>query len=72
MGRINIDDLELDEDDQNPEGRNRRSVKKNADQPKWSPIRRKDKMRSEDGLKPKAKRNHKKVQQRIKYEWKED
>mgnify|MGYP003574767592 CR=1 FL=1 len=43
------------------------------EQPTRSPIRRKDKLRpemGEMGMRPKAKRNYKKIQNRIKYDWK--
>ena len=71
MSRHSIDELETDEDDQAFGSGYQRSAKRDADQPRRSPIRRKDKLRQEqeDGLKPKAKRNHKKVQHRIKHEW---
>ena len=69
MGRDISSAAELEEDSQIYDGGSRGFTKKNADQPKRSPIRRKDKMRQEDGMRPKAKRNHKKIQYRIKYEW---
>jgi len=69
MGRYNIDELEMGEDDQNFGGGKRPFAKADVDQPKRSPIRRKYKLRSEEGMKPKAKRNHKKIQQRIKFDW---
>jgi hypothetical protein len=72
MGPYDSDDVEEDEGDQTLGGGNRRFVKKNADHPKRSPIRRKDKWRQEEGSKPKARRNHKKVQNRIKYDWQGD
>ena len=69
MDRYHSDDVEKDEGDQIPGGGNRRFTKRNADQPNRSPIRRKDKWRQEEGPEPKARRNHKKVQLRIKYDW---
>jgi len=48
---------------------NRRFAKKKADQPKQSPIRRKDKRRQVEGMKTKVKKNHKKIQHRLKYDW---
>jgi len=69
MGRYDINKVEMEEDDQILDGRNRRFAKRNADQPKLSPIRRKDKLRQEKGTRPKAKRNNKKIQHRIKYDW---
>lgn len=39
------------------------------DQPRRSPIRRRDKFPQEMGMKSKAKRDFKKVQNKIKYDW---
>ena len=72
MSRYEFEEAEWDDDDQNLKGGDRQSGKREVDQPKRSPIRRKDKMRLEDEIKPKARRNHKKLLNRIKYEWKED
>lgn len=72
MNRYEFEEAEWDEDDQNFDRRNRRILKKEVDQPKRTPIRRKDKMRSEEDVKPKAKRNHKKLLNRIKYGWQEE
>lgn len=69
MSRYDIYKIETEEDDQVPDDGNRRFVKRNADQPKLSPIRRKYKLRQEEGMKPKSKRNNKKIQHRIKYDW---
>ena len=69
MGRYNIDDVEMVEDDQVFDGGNRQFAKKDVDQPKRSPIRRKDKLRQEEEMKPKAKRNQKKIQHRLKPDW---
>ena len=69
MAPYDSDDVEKDEDDQILVDGNRQFVQRNADQPKRSPIRRKDKSRQEEGLKPKAKRNLKKIQHKIKYDW---
>jgi len=69
MGRYNIDEVEMVEDDQSFDGGSRRYAKRDVDQPRRSPIRRKDKMRSEEGMKSKTKRNHKKIQHRLKYDW---
>jgi hypothetical protein len=68
MSRYNIDEFETESDDLSLDGANRRFTEKNVDQPSRSPIRRKDKMRLEEGMKPKAKRNNRKIQHRIKYE----
>jgi hypothetical protein len=68
MRRYNVDEFETELDDLNLDGVNQRFAERDVDQPRRSPIRRKDKMRIEDGLKPKAKRNLRKMQQRIKYE----
>jgi hypothetical protein len=46
-----------------------RFSQRQADQPGRSPIRRKDKLRQAMGMKPKAKRNYKKVLYKIKYDW---
>ena len=67
-----IDETELEEDDRVLDGRKRRLPDKGIFEPKRSPIRRKDKMRQEKEIKPKAKRNQRKVLNRIKYEWKDD
>ena len=69
MSRYNIDEVETDEGDQILGGGSRPFAKRNADQPKRSPIRRKSKMQREEGMKPKAKRNYKKIQHRLKYDW---
>ena len=68
MSRYDIDEFEIEKDDWSTDGGNRRFAKIDADQPRRSPIRRKDKMRLEEGMKTKAKRNHRKIQHRIKYE----
>ena len=72
MGPYNSDDVEKDEGDQILGGGNRRFAKRNADQPKRSPIRRKDKWRQEEGTRPKARRNPKKILHRLKYDWQGD
>ena len=69
MGRYDIEEVEIEEDDQIFDNGYRRSAKRDADQPRRSPIRRKDKSRQEEGVKPKAKRNLKKIQHKIKYDW---
>jgi hypothetical protein len=70
MGRYPIDEVEIEKDDQTLESDNRGFAKRGADQPRQSPIRRKNKLRQEEEeLKPKAKRNHKKIQHRLKYDW---
>ena len=69
MGRYYIDEAEIEEADQIVDGGYRRFAIKAADQPRQSPIRRKDKLRQEEGGKPKAKRNHKKIKHKIKYDW---
>jgi hypothetical protein len=72
MSQYEFEEAEWDDDDRNFDRRKRRFAKKEVDQPKRTPIRRKDKMRSEEEVKPKAKRNHKKLLHRIKYEWQEE
>lgn len=69
MGRFDIEEVEIEEDDQIIDKGYRRFAKRDADQPRRSPIRRKDKSQEEEGMKPKAKRNHKKIQHKIKYDW---
>jgi len=72
MGRYDIDEAEMEKDDQIFDGGNHRNANGAANQPRRSPIRRKNKLREEDqeeGMKPKAKRNHKKIQHRLKYDW---
>ena len=69
MGRFDIEEVEIEEDDQIFDNGYRRFAKRDADEPRRSPIRRKDKSRQEEGLKPKAKRNLKKIQHKIKYDW---
>ena len=73
MGRFDIEEVEIEEDDQVLDSGNQGYAKRGADQPRRSPIRRKNKLRQEEeeeeGLKPKAKRNHKKIQHRLKYDW---
>ncbi|CAB1084099.1 hypothetical protein D1AOALGA4SA_11632 [Olavius algarvensis Delta 1 endosymbiont] len=72
MGRYPIEDVETQEDDQTADSKNRRFASRETEQPKRSPIRRKNKWRQEDGTKTKAKRSHKKIQRRIKYDWQEE
>ena len=72
MSRYNIDEVETDEGDQIFDGGRRRSAERNSDQPKRSPIRRKSKMQQEEGMRPKAKKNYKKIQYRLKYDWQGD
>jgi hypothetical protein len=69
MGRYYFDEVETDEGDQILERGHGLIAKNQVDQPRRSPIRRKDKLRQGEGLKPKAKRNHKKIQNRLKYDW---
>ncbi len=72
MSRYSIDEVEIEDTDWSFKIGSRRFAKEGVDQPRRSPIRRKDKMKPEEGMKPKAKRKHRKVQQRIKYELYED
>ncbi len=69
MGRYNIDEVEMQEGGQIFNSGSRRFAIRNADQPKRSPIRRKSKLQQEEVMKSKAKRNHKKIQHRLKYDW---
>ena len=68
MGRYIIDEVEMEEYDLSLDRVSRPFAKKGVEQLKRSPMRRKDKMRPEEVIKPKAKRNHRKIQHRIKYE----
>jgi len=68
MGRYDIAQVETEEDDQIFGTDNRRFAKRDADQPKRSPIRRKDRWRHEEEMKPKSKKSHKKIQHRLKYD----
>jgi len=69
MVRYDIEEIEIEADDQIFDSDYRRFAKGEADQPRRSPIRRKDRLRQEEGTKPKAKRNLKKIQHKIKYDW---
>jgi hypothetical protein len=68
MEWYSIDEVEIEDADWSFKVGSGRFAKDGVDQPRRSPIRRKDKMKPEEGLKPKAKRDHRKIQQRIKYE----
>ena len=69
IGRDNLNDVEMVEDDLSFEGFNRSFTKRDVGQPRRSPIRRKDKMRPEEEvIKSKAKKHHRKIQHRLKYE----
>lgn len=69
MGRYDLDEMEIGEDEQilNPKGR--RFAVQQADQPKRSPIRRRDRWRPEEEIRPRAKKNDKKIQLKLKYSW---
>ena len=69
MDRHDIEEVEFEEDHQIFDPENRRSTNREADQPKRSPIRRKDKRQQVEEMKTKAKKNHKKIQHRLKYDW---
>ena len=69
MGRYHIDDVEPEEDDLNSDSNRRRFAGNQTDEPRRSPIRRKNKWRQEEVIKAKAKRSHKKIQRRLKYDW---
>ena len=68
MGWHSIDEVEIEDAAWSFNVGNGRFTKEGFDQPRRSPIRRKDKMKPEGGLKPKAKRDNRKIQHRIKYE----
>jgi hypothetical protein len=61
--------MRLEEDDQIFDMENQQFIERNTDQPKRSPIRRKDKRRHEKVVKTKAKRNYRKAQHKLKYDW---
>ena len=69
MSRYKFEEVEWDDTDLDENGGSRRSAKRRAEEPRRSPIRRKDKLRAEEGVKSKAKRNHRKLQNKIKYDW---
>ncbi|MGD8262093.1 MAG: hypothetical protein PVJ56_07380 [Desulfobacterales bacterium] len=69
---VEMGQYDIDEGDQISDTGNRRIAKREADQPKRSPIRRKDKWRQEEWMKTKVKKNHKKIQHRLKYDWQGD
>ena len=69
MNRNYLDEADMLTGDPNYDSGFRRFAKKQADQPRQSPIRRKDKLRQEEEMQPKAKRNYKKIQHKIKYDW---
>ena len=69
MGRYDIEQVETEEDDQIFDRDNRQFAKSEGDQPKRSPIRKKDRWRPEEGMKPKARRSRKRIQHRLKYDW---
>ena len=69
MGPYDIEEVAIEEEDPNFDSHSRRFAGGHSDQPRRSPIRRKDKWRQEEGLKAKAKRNHIKIQRRLKYAW---
>ena len=69
MGRYDIEEVEIEEDNRSTNSGYRRFTDRDADQPRRSPIRRKDRWRQEEEIKPKAKRSHKRIQHRLKYDW---
>ena len=69
MGQYDLEEVAIDEEDLNLNSKSRRFAGGHSDQPRRSPIRRKDKWRQEEGLRAKAKRNHIKIQRRLKYDW---
>jgi len=69
MSRYNFDEVETDDGDQILDRDYRQFAKRPVDQPRRSPIRRKDKRQQVEEMKTKAKKNHKKIQHRLKYDW---
>ncbi len=69
MKWYDFDEADMSDNDQNEDSGSRRFARGRVDEPRRSPIRRKNKLRPEDGFKSKAKRNHRKIQNKIKYNW---
>ena len=69
MSRYDFDEMEFDDEQQILNRESRRFAMRQADQPKRSPIRRKDRWRQEEGARSKTKKSDKKIQQRLKYSW---
>lgn len=69
MGRYDIEAVEIEEDDQILDSGYGRFARREFDQPRRSPIRKKDRFRQEEGTKPKARQSLKKIQHKIKYDW---
>ena len=69
MSRYDFDEADVDNEDHAIASGFRRFSSKGIDQPRRSPIRRKDKLRPEEGVKPKSKRKFKKIINKIKYDW---
>lgn len=69
MNNYDIQQVEIEENDQILDSGYRRLAQREAEQPRRSPIRRKDRWRQEEEMKPKTRRSHKKIQQRLKYDW---
>ena len=72
MGRYDTENVEIEDDDLNIDAPSRRFAGGHSDQPRRSPIRRKDKWRQEESTKAKAKRRQLKIQRRFKYDWQGD
>ncbi len=68
MGRDNLNNTEMAEEDLGFDDVNRSFTKRGVGHPKRSPICRKDKMRPEEVIKSKATKHHRNIQHRIKYE----
>jgi hypothetical protein len=69
MNRHYLEDADISKDDPNFGSGLTRFDMNRVEQPRRSPIRRKDKLRQEMGQKSKAKRDYKKIQYKIKYDW---
>jgi hypothetical protein len=69
MSRNDFDIMEFDDEEQVLKRGSQRFTVRQADQPKRSPIRRKDRWRQEAGTRSKTKKSDKKIQQRLKYSW---
>ena len=69
MKWYDFDEGDMSDEDLDPDSGSRRFAKRQSDEPRRSPIRRKDKFRPEEGFRFRAKRNHKKILNKIKYDW---
>jgi hypothetical protein len=75
MGRYTVDEVEVEENGEMFHHWKRQGGRRfsggNSDEPKRSPIRRKNKRPLEAEMKPKIKRSNKKILCKLKYKWRE-